>query len=343
VRIGMAVWRVGTARTPDAGSALWSSLAKEAVMDPRRRYGWRDEDIEARRREEWQRERERQRLRMRSDDDPRRYDLEWSDERGSGYDEYGARFGPADMPARYRPREHQSRSAWMWPVEPENVAPRRQFDEPRSEALREERRNAGDFTGRGPRGYKRSDERILDDIHDVLTRHPQIDATDVEVKVADCAVTLRGCVPTRPQKWLAEEVAADVYGVNEVKNELRVEKGAGHDAAVYGATAYAVGVSYGATPGVVSPLGRVDVREGMEVLGSDLKRIGAVKEVRRDDFFIDRPRAVDLFVPFSAVRSLRDGQIVLDVPAERIDTIAWTKAMESTGRASGVPTQSRPE
>lgn len=324
-------------------------------MDPKRQYGWRDEDIEARRREEWQRARAE---RERYDEEPDRFgdrgsslgysaeQRRYADERGfyaanRRYDREQDRYGDVRERDRYG-EDRDRRAAWMWPVEPQSS--RRDFDEPRSEALREERRASGAFVGRGPRGYKRSDERILDEVHDVLTRHPQIDASDVEVKVSDCSVTLRGSVPSRPQKWLAEEVAADIYGVSEVKNDLHV-KSTG-DTGMYGTAAYAVGIAYGTAPGTVGslgsvgPMGRMEIRERMEVVGSDLKRVGSVKEVRSNDIFIDRPMAVDLYVPLSAVRSIQGDQIVLEVPSERIDTIAWTKAMEATGRASGTPTQS---
>src|SRR5579884_2129826 len=41
----------------------------------------------------------------------------------------------------------------------------------------------GMYAGRGPRNYKRSDERIQEDVNEQLTLHPGIDATDIEVSV----------------------------------------------------------------------------------------------------------------------------------------------------------------
>ena len=49
-----------------------------------------------------------------------------------------------------------------------------------------------------------------------------MDATDVEVKVENCVVTLTGRVRTRYEKRRAEDVAASVRGVNDVMNALRV-------------------------------------------------------------------------------------------------------------------------
>src|SRR5262245_25414956 len=55
----------------------------------------------------------------------------------------------------------------------------------------------GPYSGRGPRGYRRSDERIREDICDRLCEHGGIDASNVEVQVVGTEVTLLGFVPTR--------------------------------------------------------------------------------------------------------------------------------------------------
>ena len=80
----------------------------------------------------------------------------------------------------------------------------------------------GRFTGRGPRGYQRSDERIREDVCDRLTIHGDIDASNVEVEVVGAEVTLRGTVETRGSRRLAEDVAESVPGVRHVHNEIRV-------------------------------------------------------------------------------------------------------------------------
>jgi hypothetical protein len=86
---------------------------------------------------------------------------------------------------------------------------------------------ARDFRGLGPKGYTRSDERIHDDICDRLMDDPAIDASDVEVKVADGEVTLTGTVDGRDEKRRAEDSAEFVTGVRNVQNMLRVELRAG--------------------------------------------------------------------------------------------------------------------
>lgn len=77
---------------------------------------------------------------------------------------------------------------------------------------------------RGPKGYKRSDERIREDVNDQLSQHYDLDPTEIEVSVANAEVTLTGSVQSRHEKFLAEELADDVSGVTEVHNQLRVRR-----------------------------------------------------------------------------------------------------------------------
>jgi hypothetical protein len=81
------------------------------------------------------------------------------------------------------------------------------------------------FAGRGPRNYKRSDERIREDVNERLTRHPELDAVDIDVRVSNCQVVLMGVVEDRRAKRLAEDIAEDVWGVDDVRNELKVRHG----------------------------------------------------------------------------------------------------------------------
>lgn len=76
--------------------------------------------------------------------------------------------------------------------------------------------------GKGPKGYKRSDERIQDDVCDALTNDRHVDATDVEVAVQDGEVTLSGFVAGRRSRRDAEAIAEHVAGVKYVQNNLRV-------------------------------------------------------------------------------------------------------------------------
>jgi hypothetical protein len=81
--------------------------------------------------------------------------------------------------------------------------------------------------GIGPRGYRRSDERIREDVCERFSEHGQLDPSDVEVAVHEGEVLLSGTVSTRAQKRLAEDIADFVVGVIEVHNYLRVQRAAG--------------------------------------------------------------------------------------------------------------------
>jgi osmotically-inducible protein OsmY len=80
----------------------------------------------------------------------------------------------------------------------------------------------GPHVGRGPRGYRRSDERIREEVSDRLTEHSWLDASELEVRVEQGVVTLTGFVDSRQQKRLAEDIAESVSGVQDVRNELCV-------------------------------------------------------------------------------------------------------------------------
>ncbi|MGO4387568.1 BON domain-containing protein [Microvirga sp. 2YAF29] len=82
---------------------------------------------------------------------------------------------------------------------------------------------SGLHRGRGPKGYKRTDDRIHEDVCERLTHDRFIDASDVEVNVSKGEVTLSGTVSSRGLKRRAEDLAEMASGVTHVQNNLRVE------------------------------------------------------------------------------------------------------------------------
>jgi len=82
--------------------------------------------------------------------------------------------------------------------------------------------NRGPHHGKGPRGYHRSDDRIREEVSDRLEQHSWLDASELDVEVQEGVVTLRGDVDDRRQKRMAEDIAEQVPGVKDVRNELRV-------------------------------------------------------------------------------------------------------------------------
>lgn len=78
------------------------------------------------------------------------------------------------------------------------------------------------YRGRGPRGYVRSDERILEDVHERLCDDPIVDATDIEVHCDQGHVVLSGRVPMRWMKHRAEDIVDSLPGVKDIDNRIRV-------------------------------------------------------------------------------------------------------------------------
>jgi osmotically-inducible protein OsmY len=79
------------------------------------------------------------------------------------------------------------------------------------------------YQGRGPKSFKRTDDRIKEEVNEMLMRDHAVDAQDIEVEVKDGEVTLTGSVPERRMKHLAEECIERCYGVKEITNQLRVK------------------------------------------------------------------------------------------------------------------------
>jgi CBS domain-containing protein len=124
------------------------------------------------------------------------------------------RDGGFGRPLQRDPASRGYRAGWREPREGRAI-----FDRG-SEGAGLER--AEDFRGIGPRGYRRSDERVREDVAEQFLDDPELDATEVEVVVERGEVTLRGSVPSRAQRRRADELAESVPGVGLVRNDLRV-------------------------------------------------------------------------------------------------------------------------
>ncbi|WP_437732163.1 BON domain-containing protein [Sorangium sp. So ce1335] len=78
--------------------------------------------------------------------------------------------------------------------------------------------------GRGPKGYKRSDDRIREDVCEMLSDRDDIDVSEVTVRVQNGEVTLEGTVDERHHRRLIEQLAENVRGVEDVHNQIRVKR-----------------------------------------------------------------------------------------------------------------------
>jgi len=153
-------------------------------------------------------------------------------ERGSEYDR--ERYGGGEERGWWD-RASDAVASWFGDEEAER---RRRMDEQRAHRR-----------GRGPKGYRRSDERIREDVNDRLGDDYYIDASDIEVMVSNTEVTLTGTVPNRNDKRRAEDIAESVSGVTNVENRLRVKQsGAGS----YYGTGMGGGTGMGTSTGMSS-------------------------------------------------------------------------------------------
>jgi osmotically-inducible protein OsmY len=89
---------------------------------------------------------------------------------------------------------------------------------------KEVNRTAGKYGGIGPKNYKRNEQRIYEDVCDVLMDNDGIDASDIEVRVEGNYVILSGTVHTHIEKRRAENISASIPGVWDVENRIRVAR-----------------------------------------------------------------------------------------------------------------------
>jgi BON domain len=80
-------------------------------------------------------------------------------------------------------------------------------------------------TNSGPRSRRRPDEALAQEIREILTSDPELEATDIEVEVEGGAVTIRGVVIDSDARLLAEELVESLPGVREIHNRLQAGEG----------------------------------------------------------------------------------------------------------------------
>jgi osmotically-inducible protein OsmY len=91
-------------------------------------------------------------------------------------------------------------------------------------AQRRRRQDDESHRGKGPKNFKRTDDRIKELISDKLTDDWQVDASDIEVSVLNGEVVLSGYVNERAQKRKAEDLAESVLGVVHVENRIKINR-----------------------------------------------------------------------------------------------------------------------
>lgn len=80
------------------------------------------------------------------------------------------------------------------------------------------------YAGMGPKGYRRSDSSLEEEVCEVLTRDPQIDASEIVVAVEDGTVKLSGTVENREERFDIERAVDGIWGVEEIMNDIKVRR-----------------------------------------------------------------------------------------------------------------------
>lgn len=131
-------------------------------------------------------------------------------DRGNNYSNFrNDHFGQSDFVSPYRQGTFYRNSSQNW--------------SPASDSNESLWQSAKNFFGKGPKGFKRSDEKIREEVCEALYRDSSVDASEIEVSVKDAEVILSGTVSERRMKRLAEDCVASAYGVSDVRNEIRVQ------------------------------------------------------------------------------------------------------------------------
>ena len=87
-----------------------------------------------------------------------------------------------------------------------------------------EREESVNYFGKGPKGYRRSPERIIDDASERLARDFELDASGITVDLEDRVLVLKGEVGTRRDKHRAEWLLEELPGIDDIKNLITIKK-----------------------------------------------------------------------------------------------------------------------
>ena len=75
-----------------------------------------------------------------------------------------------------------------------------------------------------PRGIRRSDAELYEDICEALMQRDDVDSSEVTVAVREGEVTLDGSVPERCMRYVIEDLAAGHPAVRDVDNRISVRR-----------------------------------------------------------------------------------------------------------------------
>lgn len=175
----------------------------------------------------------------------------------------------------------------------------------------------GPYTGVGPSNFQISDQQIQDEVCRRLTQHGHLNARNIQVSAHNGIVTLRGSVPSRQAKRMAEDTAESVQGVRDVENNLSINPNMEQQTQQPSGQQPFMG-SAARQPGQ-------QLHQGMLVVGTNGNQIGTIKEVQMHsrNFLVNRSMQRDIYIPFSAIQSVQNQQVVLNIPANQVDNQDW--------------------
>lgn len=149
---------------------------------------------------------------------PNSLDMDWNQTRGKSFE-----YGDFEENARRAQRYEPYRSNQHEPYRTNYSSDYSRNEKSAGDYAEEAWTSVKNFFGIGPKGYKRSDEKIKEDCCEALYHEHSVDASEIEVSVKDSEVILTGTVPERHMKRRAEDCCERVAGVKDVRNEVRVQ------------------------------------------------------------------------------------------------------------------------
>lgn len=86
-----------------------------------------------------------------------------------------------------------------------------------------DQRNDKSYYGKGPKGWKLSDEKLREKVCEVLLHSHEVDASEMEVKVEEACVYLSGNISSKGMKNVAEDLVGSIPGVEDVFTRLKIK------------------------------------------------------------------------------------------------------------------------
>lgn len=81
----------------------------------------------------------------------------------------------------------------------------------------------GNYYGRGPKGWKLTDEQIKNKVSEILLHSHDVDPSELDIEVEEGVVTLKGYIQSIGMKRVAEDLILSIPFVEDVFTQLKVK------------------------------------------------------------------------------------------------------------------------